>query len=332
MKEKINNIITILQKEIITSTAELQNFKSKYTCILSNIISDFKMLPLKKKKEYGQYINKLKTLIDNTYKNAYKALKKHPDNEKYIDYSLPIYSHIGNRHPIATLKQKIVDIFCFLGFTMLEGQEIEDDWHNFTALNIPYDHPARDMQDTFFFTQNKQYLLRTHTSSVQIRTLETNKIPLRCFSIGKVYRNETISSRSNCFFHQVECFCVDENVSFQDFKFVLFTFLRKLFGQKTKINIRSSFFPFTSPSIEVDIECLICKGKGCSICKRSGWLEVLGGGLIHEQVLKNCGINTIKYSGYAMGGGLERIALLTHHIDDLRLFAENNIRFLKQFS
>ena len=332
MKEKINNIITLLQKENITSIEALQKFKCKYTSILSDIISDFKILPLEKKKEYGQYVNELKTLIDSTYKNADKALKKIKNNNQYIDHSLPIYSHIGNRHPISTLKQKLINIFSYLGFTMLEGQEIEDDWHNFTALNIPYDHPARDMQDTFFFTQDHNDLLRTHTSSVQIRTLETNKIPLRCFSIGKVYRNETISARSNCFFHQVECFCVDENVSFQDFKFILFTFLRKLFGEKTKINIRSSFFPFTSPSIEVDIECLICKGKGCSICKHSGWLEILGGGLIHEQVLKNCGININKYSGYAMGGGLERIALLLYRIDDLRLFAENNIRFLRQFA
>ena len=249
---------------------------------------------------------------------------------------------IGSRHPITLVRNRIVSIFQRLGFSVADGPEIEDDWHNFTALNLPENHPARDMQDTFYIHQNPDWLLRTHTSNVQIREMEKGKLPIRIICPGRVYRNETISARSHCFFHQVEGLYIDENVSFADLKQTLYFFVQEMFGhhasgkvsadKDVKVRFRPSYFPFTEPSAEMDITCFICGGKGCRICKQTGWVEILGCGMVHPKVLENCGIDSNKYTGYAFGMGIERPALLLYDVNDIRLFSENDIRFLKQFN
>ncbi|MBL7726618.1 MAG: phenylalanine--tRNA ligase subunit alpha, partial [Dinghuibacter sp.] len=229
-------------------------------------------------------------------------------------------------------RNQIVSIFRRLGFSVAEGPEIEDDWHNFTALNLPENHPARDMQDTFYIHQNPDWLLRTHTSNVQVREMEKGHLPIRIICPGRVYRNETISARAHCFFHQVELLCVAENVSFADLKQTLYYFVHELFGKETKIRFRPSYFPFTEPSAEMDISCLICGGDGCSVCKKTGWVEILGCGMVHPQLLENCKIDSNKYTGFAVGMGIERITMLKYRIDDLRVFSENDVRFLRQFT
>ena len=234
-------------------------------------------------------------------------------------------------HPLTVLRNKLFSIFKKLGFDIVDGCEVEDDWHNFTALNIPQDHPARDMQDTFFINNSKKNVLRTHTTSVQAQILEKYELPLRAITIGRVYRNETVSARSNCFFTQFDGFYVDKKVSFLDLQYVFSEIIKNLFGNDIKMRIRPSYFPFTSPSVEVDISCTVCSQKGCPICKNSGWLEVWGGGLIHENVLKNCKVDHKIYSGFAFGGGLERLAMLIYRINDLRLFSINDVRFLSNF-
>ena len=239
---------------------------------------------------------------------------------------------LGTRHPVSIVYNEIVDIFSKIGFTIAEGPEIEDDWHNFTALNTPEHHPARDMQDTFYVQRDPEILLRTHTSSVQVRVMENTKPPIRIICPGKTFRNETISARSHCFFHQVEGLYVDEKVSFADMKQTLFYFAREFFGEETEIRLRPSYFPFTEPSAEVDVSCLICKGKGCKVCKHTGWLEILGCGMVDPNVLENCKIDSKKYTGYAFGLGIERPAMLKYQIDDIRIFYENDVRFLRQFS
>jgi phenylalanyl-tRNA synthetase alpha chain len=237
----------------------------------------------------------------------------------------------GSRHPLSVVANEINSIFSRLGFSIAEGPEIEDDWHIFSALNFPEEHPARDMQDTFFIEKNPDMALRTHTSSVQIRMMESKNPPLRLLMPGRVYRNEAISARAHCFFHQVEGLYVDENVSFADLKQTLLTFSRELFGEDTKIRLRPSYFPFTEPSAEMDISCTVCKGAGCNICKYTGWVEILGCGMVHPNVMKNCGIDDEKYTGFAFGMGIERIAILKYQVKDLRLFSQNDMRFLKQF-
>jgi phenylalanyl-tRNA synthetase alpha chain len=239
---------------------------------------------------------------------------------------------IGSRHPVTLMRNSIVEIFQRLSFTVAEGPEIEDDWHNFTALNLDENHPARDMQDTFYLSTDPAILLRTHTSNVQIREMERSKPPIRIICPGRVYRNETISARSHCFFHQVEGLYIDENVSFADLKQTLYFFVKEMFGEDVKVRFRPSYFPFTEPSAEMDISCMLCKGDGCSVCKRTGWLEILGCGMVHPNVLKNCGIDPEKYTGFAFGMGVERPALLKYGITDIRLFSENDVRFLEQFS
>jgi len=250
-----------------------------------------------------------------------------------IDLTLPGDAlPLGSRHPISIVKNKIISIFQRLGFAVAEGSEIEDDWHNFTALNLPEDHPARDMQDTFYISQNPDWMLRTHTSNLQVREMEKGKLPIRIICPGRVYRNETISARAHCFFHQVEGLYIAENVSFADLKQTLYFFVKEMFGQDVKIRFRPSYFPFTEPSAEMDISCLICGGEGCNICKHTGWVEILGCGMVHPNVLENCKIDSNKYSGFAFGMGIERIAMLKYQIKDLRLFSENDLRFLKQFT
>ena len=240
-------------------------------------------------------------------------------------------AQLGSLHPINIVKKEITKIFEDIGFTLSEGREMEDDWHNFTALNTPEDHPARDMQDTFYIQTNPEIVLRTQTSSVQVHLMENNKPPIRTISPGRVYRNETVSARSHCQFHQIEGLYIDANVSFADLKQTILNFAQRFFGAETKIRLRPSFFPFTEPSAEVDISCTICKGAGCNICKYSGWLEILGCGMVDPQVLTNCGIDATKHTGFAFGMGIERIAMLKYKITDIRLFFENDVRFLKQF-
>jgi phenylalanyl-tRNA synthetase alpha chain len=256
--------------------------------------------------------------------------QKEDSTDVNLDLSLPISDeNLGSRHPLSIVKNEIIDVFSRIGYSISEGPEIEDDWHNFSALNFPKEHPARDMQDTFFI--DKESALRTHTSSVQVRVMENSTPPIRTISPGRVFRNEAISARAHCIFHQVEGLYIDKNVSFADLKQTLLYFAKEMFGEKTEIRLRPSYFPFTEPSAEVDVSCNICAGKGCNVCKHTGYLEILGCGMVDPAVLENCGIDSTVYSGFAFGMGVERIAMLKYQINDLRLFFENDIRFLNQF-
>ena len=301
--------------------------------ILKNLFTEMKNVPAEKKKEFGAILNEFKQLAESKYERWKEEIESSSDKtEATIDTSLPGDPlSPGSRHPISLMKNQIISIFQRLGFTVAEGPEIEDDWHNFTALNLPEHHPARDMQDTFYIQQNPDYLLRTHTSNSQIREMEKGKLPLRIVCPGRVYRNETVSARSHCFFHQVEGIYIDENVSFADLKQTLYFFVQEMYGKNVKVRFRPSYFPFTEPSAEMDISCQLCGGEGCAVCKRTGWLEILGCGMVHPTVLQNCGIDPNKYTGYAWGMGIERPALLKYGINDIRLFSENDLRFLKQF-
>ena len=289
-------------------------------------------MPEKEKKEFGKVLSELKDEINNKIINLQKKNKPiKKDLSVNGDLSKPGFPYkLGSLHPLTIVENKILDIFSKIGFIISEGPEIEDDWHNFTALNFPEEHPARDMQDTFFI--NQDIALRTHTSSVQVRVMEKNQPPIRTISPGRVYRNEAISARAHCFFHQVEGLYIDKDVSFADMKQTLMYFTKAMFGNETKIRLRPSYFPFTEPSAEVDVSCTICKGKGCNVCKYSGWLEIMGCGMVDPNVLENCKIDPNLYSGYAFGMGVERIAQLIYEVNDLRLYSENDLRFLKQFS
>ena len=297
--------------------------------IINDLFSNFKNVPTDQKKNYGQKINDLKVLVQNKYDELISRTSK-TQKKNYEDYSKPGFPiQIGSLHPITIVKNRIIDVFSKLGFGLSESPEIEDDWHNFTALNFPEEHPARDMQDTFFISE--EIALRTHTSSVQVRVMEGQKPPIRTISPGRVYRNEAISARAHCFFHQVEGLYIDEGVSFADMKQTLLFFTKAMFGEQTKIRLRPSYFPFTEPSAELDVSCTICKGKGCNVCKYSGWLEIMGCGMVDPNVLENCNIDPKKYSGFAFGMGIERIAQLIYEVNDLRLYSENDLRFLRQF-
>jgi phenylalanyl-tRNA synthetase alpha chain len=297
-------------------------------------MGEMKNIPAEKKKEFGQVMNAFKLAAEQKYESLKESASVNTETTSAdIDVSLPGEPiPVGSRHPITLMRNRIVSIFQRLGFAVAEGPEIEDDWHNFTALNLGENHPARDMQDTFYLSQNPDWLLRTHTSNVQIREMQKGKLPIRIICPGRVYRNETISARSHCFFHQVEGLYIDENVSFADLKQTLYFFVKEMFGDDVKIRFRPSYFPFTEPSAEMDISCLLCKGEGCAVCKRTGWLEILGCGMVHPQVLENCGIDSTKYNGFAFGMGIERPALLKYGITDIRLFSENDVRFLEQFT
>ena len=321
-----------IESESIKNGDDLTNFKNKYNKSFCDILEKFLNLDINEKRKIGPLVNELRHKIDQKYKISISSIISGNKNKApKIDYTIPVNLNLGNKHPLTNLENRISKIFSNLGFKLVNTQEIEDDWHNFTALNIPLDHPARDMQDTFFINGFNDKLLRTHTTSSQIRILELLKIPTKCVSIGRVYRNETISSRSHCYFNQIDAFYVDKNVNVLDLLHIFRSLFDELFNDKVKLRVRPSYFPFTSPSVEVDIECFLCGIKGCSICKNSGWLEVFGGGVIHKNVLKNCGMDCDKYSGIALGGGIERIALLMHKISDIRFFSANDIRFLKQF-
>ena len=301
---------------------------------IKSLMTEMKNVAPENKKEMGQVLNDLKSFAENKYEEL-KATngQKQSSTEGDNDLTLPGDAlPLGSRHPISIVRNKIVSIFQRLGFAVAEGPEIEDDWHNFTALNLPENHPARDMQDTFYVSQNPDWMLRTHTSSVQVREMEKGKLPIRIICPGRVYRNETISARAHCFFHQVEGLYIADDVSFADLKQTLYFFVQEMFGEKIKIRFRPSYFPFTEPSAEMDITCLICGGEGCNVCKHTGWVEILGCGMVHPKVLENCGIDSNKYSGFAFGMGIERITMLKYQIKDLRLFSENDLRFLKQFT
>ncbi len=302
--------------------------------LVKGLMGEMKDIAPEKRKDAGLALNALKQHAEEKY-NALKEAAPKPkgDHVKTIDLTLPgTEMGVGSRHPISIVRNKIISIFQRIGFTVAEGPEVEDDWHNFTALNLPENHPARDMQDTFYVNQNPAWMLRTHTSSVQVREMEKGVLPIRIICPGRVFRNETISARAHCFFHQVEGLYIEENVSFADLKQTLYFFVKEMFGQDINIRFRPSYFPFTEPSAEMDISCLICGGSGCNVCKHTGWVEILGCGMVHPNVLENCGIDSEKYTGFAFGMGIERITMLKYQINDLRLFSENDIRFLKQFT
>ena len=298
------------------------------------IMGEMKNVPNEQKKEFGQLLNSFKTFAEERYETLKNGLQATAQTDSTdFDWSLPgDPTPVGTRHPLSLVRNQIVSIFKKLGFAVAEGPEIEDDWHNFTALNLPEHHPARDMQDTFYLNKNPDFLLRTHTSSVQARVLEKQKPPVRIICPGRVYRNETISARAHCFFHQVEGLYVDEHVSFADLKQTLYFFVQEMFGKDVKIRFRPSYFPFTEPSAEMDISCTVCGGSGCSLCKHTGWVEILGCGMVHPKMLENFNIDSNKYTGFAFGMGVERICQLKYRINDLRLYSQNDIRFLRQFT
>lgn len=308
--------------------------------LVKQIMGEIKQVPNEQKKAFGQLLNEFKLYAEAKLTALQGAVEgvKLSESELNFDGSLPGDAvKVGSRHPLSLVKNEMVAIFKRLGFAVAEGPEIEDDWHNFGAMNLPEDHPARDMQDTFYIKKSEDgngptWLLRTHTSSVQARVMEHQKPPIRVICPGKVYRNETISARAHCFFHQVEGLYIDENVSFADLKQTLYFFVQEMFGKEVKVRFRPSYFPFTEPSAEMDISCLICAGKGCNICKQTGWVEILGSGMVHPKVLENFGIDAEKYTGFAFGMGVERITQLKYQVNDLRLYSQNDIRFLKQFT
>jgi len=336
--EQLLQQIEGLKKEIAAYTeGDAETFRIKYLGtkgLVKAILGKISNVRAENKKRGGKLLNEFKLFTEAKY----EELKSQTSNGQQttandIDLSLPADPlPLGSRHPISLVKNRIISIFQRLGFAVAEGPEIEDDFHNFTALNLPENHPARDMQDTFYISQNPDWLLRTHTSSVQVREMEKGKLPIRIICPGRVYRNETISARAHCFFHQVEGLYIAENVSFADLKQTLYFFVQEMFGTAVKVRFRPSYFPFTEPSAEMDISCLICGGEGCSVCKKTGWVEILGCGMVHPNVLDNCGIDSNKYTGFAFGMGIERITMLKYQIKDLRLFSENDVRFLKQFT
>jgi phenylalanyl-tRNA synthetase alpha chain len=334
--EKAELLLAEISQITIADAAALEQFRQTYVGnkgALKDLFAEIKNIEPARKGEYGQLTNRVKQAAEEMFRTRKEELEAAADNAVAVpDLTAPSEPlPMGARHPIATMMNRIVEIFARIGFTVEEGPEVEDDWHNFTALNTPPDHPARDMQDTFYVRDLADRLLRTHTSSVQIRVMEQRKPPIRAIFPGRVYRNETISARAHAQFHQVEGLYIDENVSFADLKQTLLYFAKEMFGEQAQIRMRPSFFPFTEPSAEVDVTCFICDAKGCNICKQTGWVEILGCGMIDPEVLKNCGIDTERYTGFAFGMGIERQAMLRYGINDIRLLFENDVRFLSQF-
>ncbi|MBN1925906.1 MAG: phenylalanine--tRNA ligase subunit alpha [Prolixibacteraceae bacterium] len=335
MLNKIENLKNELSALNVSGMNEVEELRIKYLSkkgIIGKFFDEFKTIPPEQKRAIGAALNELKQFATDKI-NSLKESFESGDNDAHgLDLTLPGEPlSIGTRHPLSIVRKEIIDIFSRLGFVVLEGPEIEDDWHVFSALNFPPEHPARDMQDTFFIEKNPDVLLRTHTSSVQVRVMEKEQPPIRAIFPGRVFRNEAISARAHCIFHQVEGLYVDENVSFADMKQTLLYFAREMFGEKSEIRLRPSYFPFTEPSAEMDVSCSICSGKGCNVCKYTGWLEILGCGMVDPNVLDFCNIDNKKYTGFAFGMGIERITMLKYGVKDLRLFFENDVRFLKQF-
>jgi len=335
MLEKIQNLLAEVEQLTAKNAEDIESLRIKYLSKkgeITALMNDFRNVPAEQKKEIGIKINELKNKAQEVINGLRQSLQQSDGEESQIDITRTAYpTELGTRHPLTIVKNEIVDIFSRLGFSLAEGPEVEDDWHVFSSMNFAEDHPARDMQDTFFVEAHPDIILRTHTSSVQSRVMEHTQPPIRIVCPGRVYRNEAISARAHCFFHQVEGLYVDEDVSFTDLMQVLLLFAREMFGEDTQIRMRPSYFPFTEPSAEMDVSCTLCKGKGCSMCKGSGWLEILGCGMVHPRVLELNGIDSKKYKGYAFGMGVERIANLKYQVKDLRLFSENDVRFLKEF-
>jgi len=339
MLQKIDKILEEVEALNIQTKEQLEEYRIKWLGKkgeITALFDEFRTVSTEMKKEMGQKLNYLRTKAQDKI----NLLKEQMENSQQgntpssVDLTVPSFPSVqlGSRHPLSITREQIIDIFSRIGFTVSDGPEIEDDWHNFTALNTPENHPARDMQDTFYVSLNPEMVLRTQTSSVQVHLMENKKAPIRTISPGRVYRNEAISARAHCQFHQVEGLYIDEKVSFADLKQTLLYFSREMFGAETQIRMRPSYFPFTEPSAEVDISCTLCKGKGCNVCKYTGWVEILGCGMVDPQVLENCKIDSGKYKGFAFGMGIERITMLKYQVKDLRLFFENDIRFLKQFT
>ena len=335
MTNNIDDLLKEIKDLKAESAEELENLRLKFLSkkgILNDLMADFRNVPVEQKKEVGQKLNLLKSELQEKFSELKSALEAKTEEGNELDLSRSAYPiKLGTRHPLTIVKNEIIEIFSRLGFTLADGPEVEDDWHVFSSMNFAEDHPARDMQDTFFVEAHPDIILRTHTSSVQSRVMETTQPPIRIICPGRVYRNEAISYRAHCFFHQVEALYVDTKVSFTDLKQLLLYFAQEMFGPDTKIRMRPSYFPFTEPSAEMDISCHICGGKGCPFCKGTGWVEILGCGMIDPIVLELNGIDSKKYSGYALGMGIERITNLKYQVKDLRMFSENDTRFLNEF-
>ena len=335
MLEKINTLKEQIEALTASNAEEIEALRIKYLSKkgeVSALFNDFRNVPNEQNREIGQKLNELKTLATEKINALREAFASNDSADAAIDLTRTAAPmEVGTRHPLSLVRQEIINIFSRLGFTVAEGPEVEDDWHVFGALNFAEDHPARDMQDTFFIQRSPDVLLRTHTSSVQSRVMEHAQPPIRIVCPGRVYRNEAISYRAHCFFHQVEGLYIDKNVSFTDLKQALLYFAREMFGPETQIRLRPSYFPFTEPSAEMDISCDLCGGKGCNFCKHTGWVEILGCGMVDPNVLEACGIDSKVYSGYAFGMGVERIANLKYRVKDLRMFSENDVRFLEEF-
>ncbi|WP_243517892.1 MULTISPECIES: phenylalanine--tRNA ligase subunit alpha [unclassified Candidatus Cardinium] len=337
MIDRIAQLREKMVSTIIEDKEALESFRRHFISkkgAIALLFEAFKELPTGEKKVIGPTLNSLKQAAEKKFKSAASAIEaKHVSvTGQSVDVTLPSFGPtIGSLHPLTIVQNKIISLFQRIGFNLVEGPEIVGDWHNFTALNFPDNHPARDMQDTFFVQRNPDQLLRTHTTSVQIAICETQSPPIRSIALGRVFRNEAVSARSHCFFHQLDGMYINTDVTFSDLKGTIYHFVETLFGQATKLRFRASYFPFTEPSAEVDINCRLCQGKGCTVCKHSGWVEILGAGMIDPNVLSNCHIDPEKYNGFAFGMGIERIAMLLYQIDDLRLFSENHLAFLRQF-
>lgn len=335
MQEKIEALLTEIEQLKATTAEEVESIRIKYLSkkgIISSLMDEFRNIPADQKREVGMKINALKQAAGDRLQQLKEMFAQNGTADVRNDLSRTAYPvALGTRHPLSIVREEICDIFKRLGFTIAEGPEVEDDWHVFSSLNFADDHPARDMQDTFFIQHDPQVVLRTHTSSVQTRVMEQTEPPIRIICPGRVYRNEAISYRAHCFFHQVEALYIDKDVSFADLKQALLFFAREMFGADTKIRLRPSYFPFTEPSAEMDISCNICGGEGCPFCKQTGWVEILGCGMVDPNVLENCGIDSKEYTGYALGMGIERITNLKYQVKDLRMFSENDLRFLEQF-
>jgi phenylalanyl-tRNA synthetase alpha chain len=342
MLQKITRFLDEISSITIRTSDELEQYRLKYLSkkgLISELFEDFRNVPSSEKKDVGQKLNLLKSSAQEKYNTAKSELQTTQEYSTGMDLTRPSFPFpSGSRHPISIVRNEIIDIFMRIGFTVSEGPEIEDDDHVFTKLNFAPEHPARDMQDTFYISRISSedsnpgdILLRTHTSSVQVRVMQGGKPPIRTISPGRVFRNEAISARAHCIFHQVEGLYIDENVSFADLKQTLLFFAREIFGKETQIRLRPSYFPFTEPSSEMDVSCKICGGKGCNVCKYTGWLEILGCGMVHPNVLESCNIDSRKYTGFAFGMGIERLAMLKYQVNDLRLYFENDTRFLDQF-
>ena len=334
MIEKINDLLAEVGTLTANDEKELEALRIKYLSkkgIISSLMNDFRNVPAEQKREVGMFINQLKEKTQNNINELKESFENAQASDNEIDLTRSAYPiELGTRHPLSLVKKEICDIFGRLGFSIAEGPEVEDDWHVFSSLNFAEDHPARDMQDTFFIQHSPDVLLRTHTSSVQSRVMEKQQPPIRIICPGRVYRNEAISYRAHCFFHQVEALYVDKNVSFADLKQALLYFAKEMFGPETKIRLRPSYFPFTEPSAEMDISCDLCGGKGCAFCKHTGWVEILGCGMVDPNVLENCGIDSKVYTGFALGMGIERITNLKYRVKDLRMFSEKDVRFLRE--